>query len=158
MFVFLFYFLFRVLVQYRQDNNHLDSNSISVHSRLSSWTRGGSRRRRALGMATAGRLTASQVWREQSPATPGASAKAPAAVPVGLRGAGGGMHNNNGCGLFMTPVEFPATSTIDPFLATTRTILRVENYYRFRSCYNISDPIEKTQPLCPRLNMSLEFL
>ena len=31
--------------------------------------------------------------------------------------------NNNGCGLFMTPVEFPATSIIDPFLATTRTIL-----------------------------------
>ena len=76
-------------------------------------------------MAMADRLTAvsRKVWREQSPATPGASAKAPTAVPVGLRGAGGGMHNNNGCGLFMTPVEFPATSTIDPFLATKRTIL-----------------------------------
>ena len=39
-----------------------------------------------------------------------------------------------------------------------RNHFRAENYYRFRSCYNISDPIEKTQPLCPRRNMSLEFL
>ena len=32
------------------------------------------------------------------------------------------IYNNNGCGLFMTPVECSATSTIDLFLATTRTL------------------------------------
>ena len=38
----------------------------------------------------------------------------------GLDGVRG--NNNNGCGLFMTPVEYSATSTIDLFLATTRTL------------------------------------
>ena len=34
-------------------------------------------------------------------------------LPAGL------ANNNNGCGLFMTPVEFPATSAIDPAYTTS---------------------------------------
>ena len=44
------------------------------------------------------------------------------AITVAHSGAISG-HNNNGCGVSVTPVEFPVTSTIDPFLATKRTIL-----------------------------------